>query len=162
VVKKYLKIALIIVLIANLSGCAELRRKLIKKKKSRKEEISFYRVEEYKTKPLAERYDEHYMLWHNWHLDLLRMEGTSHLRDLRAANEVLRHLTEMRDLLEQEKASELNVQIEQMEGVIAKLKREKRDVAEDVRSRRLLEKIERIIINDFTYNRIKGYIKESE
>ena len=161
-VNRYAKIALIIILVTNLSGCAELRRKFIRQKKPRQRETASYRVEEYRPRPPHERYDEHYMLWHNWHLELLRTEGTSHLRDIKAINEALRHLTEMRDLLEEEKAAELNIQIQQMEALSAKLEREKGDIIEDVHSRRVLEKIERIIINNFTYNRMQDYIKESE
>jgi hypothetical protein len=156
---KFFITALFIILIINISGCAELRRKFIRKKKPRKEEASFYRVEEYGLKPPHERYQDHYILWHNWHLDLLRAEATSHLRDIRAANEALRHLTEMRDLLVDEKAEELNVQVKQLEELAGRIKVKKIDIIKDLRSRKRAEKIERVIINMFTYNRMKDYIK---
>ena len=161
-IKKYLKIALILIIAINITGCAELRRKFVRKKKPRSEEYSFYRVEEYRPKPPHERYQEHFVLWHNWHLDLARTEGTSHLRDLRAANEVMKHLTAMRDLLEEEKAKELDVQIEQMEELVAKLKKTRKDIIKDIRGRKTVEKVERIIINNFTYTRMQDYIKSEE
>ncbi len=157
-----LKLILIVVLITNLGGCAELRRKFIRKKKPKKEEFSFYRPEEYKAKPPHERYQEHYILWHNWHLDLERMEGTSHLRDMRSLDESLRHLTAMRDLLEEEKAKELDVQVKHMETVKEKIKKTKKDVVKDPHSRKVIERVERIIINSFTYNRMKDYIKSDD
>ncbi len=158
-VKNYLKLALLIVLIINLSGCAELRKKFVRKKKPRKEEVSFYRVEEYKVQPPHGRYQDHYVLWHNWQLDLERMEGTSHLRDLRSLNESLRHLTVMRDLLEDEKAEELDIQIKYTEGLREKLKKTKKDIVKDPHSRKLIERIGRIVVNNFSYNRMKDYIK---
>lgn len=158
-VKNYLKLALIIVLIANICGCAELRKKFVRKKKPRKEEVSFYRVQEYKPRPPHERYQDHYVLWHNWQLDLERMEGTSHLRDIRSLNESLRHLTAMRDLLEDEKAKGLDIQIKYTEGLREKLKKTKKDIAKDPHSRKLIERIGRIVVNNFSYNRMKDYIK---
>ncbi len=161
-IRYYLKIALIIFLVLNICGCAELRRKFIRKKKPKKEEFSFYAPEQYKPRPPHERYQEHYILWHNWHLDLARMEGTSHLRDMRSLNESLRHLTAMRDLLEEEKAKELDVQVKHMETVKEKIKKTKKDVVKDPHSRKVIEKVERIIINSFTYNRMKDYIKSDD
>lgn len=158
-IKNWLKVALIIILILNISGCAELRRKFIRKKESKKEEVSFYRIEEYKAKPPHERYEEHYVLWHNWHLELERPEGTSYLKDIDAISEALRHLTAMRDLLQEEKAKELGIEIEQMETILARLKEKKKNVMKDVYSRRLVEKIRRVIVNNFSYKRAKDYIK---
>ncbi len=158
-IKPYLRVLLIIVLIANICGCAELRRKFVRKRKPRKEEVSFYRVEEYKPKPPHERYQDHYVLWRNWQLDLERMEGTSHLRDIRSLNESLRHLTVMRDLLEDEKAEELDIQIKYTEELLEKLKKTKKDIVKDPHSRKLIERIGRVVVNNFSYNRMKDYIK---
>lgn len=157
--KNCLKIALVFVLITNICGCAELRRKFIRKRKPKKEEFSFYRPEEYKPKPPHERYQDCYILWRNWQLDLERTEGTSHLRDITALNESLRHLTAMRDLLVDEKAEELDVQIKHLESLLEKLKKTKRDIVKDPHSRKLAERTGRVIVNNFSYNRMKDYIK---
>ena len=149
-IKSWVKIALIAILIFNVSRCAELRRKFVRKKEHKKEDVSFYRVEEYRPKPPAERYQEHYMLWNNWHLDLERTDGTSRLRDLNAANEALRHLTTMRDLLIEDKAKELDVRIEEMKEILVYLKERRRDVMADTRTRKTIERLGRIIINNFT------------
>lgn len=159
-IRYYLRITFIIFLVINICGCAEVRRKFIRKGKPRREEVSFYRIEEYKTKPPHERYQDHYILWHNWHLDLERTEGTSHLRDINSANEALRHLTAMRDLLKEEKAEELEIQIKYMERLLAKLKKEKKDIVKDVHSRKLLERVGRIVVNNFSYNRMRNCIKD--
>ena len=75
--KHYLKLVLILFLAMNISGCAELRKKFIRKKKPREEERAFYRAEEYRPRPARERYYDHYVFWRNWQLDLERMEGTT-------------------------------------------------------------------------------------
>ena len=161
-IKNYLRIALIVILIANTVGCAELRRKFVRKKEHRKEDASFYRIQEYGAKPPHESYQEHYMLWYNWHLDLERTDGTSRLRDINAANEALRHLTTMRDLLVEDKAKELDVRIEEMYEILARLKKRRRDIMEDTRSRKIIERLGRILINNFPYSRMKEYIKVDE
>ena len=158
-VKNCLRIAFIVFLILNISGCAELRRKFVRKKNHKKEAVSFYSPEEYKPKPPHESYQEHYVLWRNWHLDLERTEGTSHLRDIRAANEAIKHLTAMRSLLQEEKAKGLDIQIGEMGALLARLKEKKKDIVKDVHSRRMLEKIGRVVVNNFSYNRMKNYIK---
>jgi len=156
--KRYLKSVFILLIIMNITGCAELRRKFIRKKKPTKEEHSFYRVEEYGLAPVDERYHDHYVFWRNWQLDLERMEGTSHKRDITAVNESLRHLTEMRDMLMEEKAAELNIQIKKMEALAAELKTRRIDFTKDMRSRRTIERTGRVIVNNFSYNRMKDHL----
>lgn len=157
--RKLLKIILIFALVSSVCGCAELRRKFIRKKKPTKEEFSFYRPEQYNPKPPHERYQDSYVLWRNWQLDLERTEGTSHLRDLNALHEILRHLTAMRDLLKDEKAVELGVQIKHMDSLLEKLKKTRRDIIKDPHSRKLVERVGRVIVNNFSYNRMRDYIK---
>lgn len=157
--KRWLWAALVLFLVINLAGCAELRRKFIRKTEPRKAERLFYRVEDYKTAPSHERYMEHYVLWHNWQLDLERTESTSHLRDLNAANEALKHLTAMRDLLVEEKAKALDIEVGHMNEILAFLKDNRRDVMEDTKSRRTIERMGRVIVNNYSYNRMKKYIK---
>ena len=160
-IRNCLRVALIFVLIANIYGCAQLQRKFIPKRKPKKEEYSFYHPEEYKPRPPHERYQKHYKLWHNWHLELERTDATSHLKDVMSVTEALRHLTSMRDLLEEEKANELQKQIDDLEAVLEKMKEKKRDVMKDAHSRRIIGKVERIIINKFSYNKMEDYIRHN-
>ena len=157
--KNFFKILLIIALIANLAGCAELQRKFTRKKEPKKQDYSFYRVEEYQSKPPHERYAEHFMLWRNWQGDLERTSGTSHLRDLNSANEALRHLTAMRDLLQDEQAQELGIEIEKMEKLTERIKYTKSDIITDVHSRRMVERIGRLIMTKFSYKNMRDHIK---
>jgi len=155
----YLKILLIVMLAVNIAGCTQLKRTFTRKSDRDREEHSFYRIEEYRQKPPHQLYQESYILWHNWHMDLLRMEGTSRKRDITATIEALKHLTAMRDLLVEEKAKELDLQIAKMEGILERLKKRRRNVKDDTLSRRTIERLERVIINMYTYRKMKDYIK---
>lgn len=150
---------MIIILAVNLAGCTQLKRKFTRKSDRDREEHSFYRIEQYRQKPPHELYQESYILWHNWHMDLLRTEGTSRKRDISAATEALKHMTVMRDLLVEEKAKEFDVCIAEMEGILERLKGRRRNVREDTLSRRTIERLERVIINMYTYGKMKDYIK---
>lgn len=154
-----IRVVFIAVLALNVAGCAELRRKFTPKSKPTEYEPSFYRIKQYQPKPPHERYQESYILWHNWHTDLLRTEGTSRKRDINAATEALRHLTAMRDLLVEEKAKELDGPVADMEAVLERLKARRRNVLEDTQSRKTIERLERVIINMYSYGRMKNYIK---
>ena len=156
-----IEILLIVLLVINAAGCAELRRKFTRKKQPKREPISFYRVEEYQPKNAHERYQDHYVFWRNWHLDLERTDGSSFRKDMTAMDESLRHLTAMRDLLRDEKAKELDAQIAKLELIREKMKSRKRDVMKDVHSRRTIERAGRIVVNNFSYNMASEYIKDS-
>jgi len=160
--RKMLKAVLIIALAFGLCGCAELGRKFIRKKDPKKEKVSFYSPEEYRPKPAPERYQEHFMLWRSWHSDMERMGESSHLRDMNSASEALRHLTAMRDLLEEERALKLDEQIRHIEKLKNRLKKSKKDITKDPHSRRLLERVGRVITNNFSYNRMREYIKSGD
>ncbi len=140
-------------------GCAKLKRKFTPKRKPKPTEYSFYSEREYEPKSPQELYQEHYVLWHNWHLEMERMDTMNYKRVLFSANECLKHLTAMRDLLVEEKAEELDLQIVQLQEVIDRIKTRNRTASGDVRIRRILEKIGRVIINDFTYNRMEPFLK---
>jgi len=167
----FLKIAFLIILTFYLSGCAELSRKFTRKNPHKKETVSFYSVEEYKTKSPAERYRDHYVYWRNWHLDLERTDGSGFKRDMTAMDETLRHLTAMRDLLADEKAQGLTERINDLETIRDKMKRRRHDVMKDPHVRKIIERSGRVIVNNFSYNAVKeflinedvdGAVKESE
>lgn len=160
--KNFLKITLIIAMVIGLTGCGELARKFIRKSSPKKEEYAFYQVEEYKAKPALQRYQNHYILWHNWQAELVRSEGTSYLRDIMSANEALKHLTSMRDLLADEQAKKLDIEIADLESVIDNIEKRRKCVKDSVSNRRTVERVERIVLAEFSYKRMYKYIKAEE
>lgn len=160
--KNFLKIALISIIVTNLTGCGELAKKFIRKKSPKKEDYSFYQIEEYKAKPAPIRYQNHYTLWHNWHTELERSDPTSYSRDIMSANQALEHLTAMRDLLTEDQAKKLDAQIKDMKSVIEDMQKSHECIKDSVRNRRSVERIGRIVLDEFSYRRMRNYIKSED
>jgi len=158
----FIKIILIVAMITSLTGCGELAKKFIRKPTPKKEEYSFYQVEEYKAKPAPVRYQNHYILWHNWHTELERSEGTAYSRDVMSANESLKHLTAMRDLLTEEEAKKLDPQINDIKSVIEDIEKRHECIKDSVRNRRTVERVGRIVLDEFSYRRMQKYIKTED
>ncbi len=145
-----------------LCGCRELKRKFIPKKEAETFEPAFYDVTPYTPKPAPARYREHYVLWHNWHMELQRDEGMTQARYLRAINESIRHLEEMSGLLTKEKADALVQQIEKMRTVREELREHRRDIARNPRYRHIINKVERIILNNYSFHKMESFICDTE
>lgn len=161
-IKTFLKIALIITMTVTLAGCGELARKFTRKKAPKEESYSFYQVEEYKAKPAPDRYRNHYILWHNWHSELERSEETAYSRDIMSAKQAFDHLVAMRDLLTDEQAKKLDVQINDMKSVIDDMQKRHECIKDSVRNRRSVERIGRIVLDEFSFRRMKNYIKSED
>lgn len=88
--KKLLTYLLILLLVFN-SGCHALRRKFIRKKKSKKETAVYVDFKEYPTKPSREAYIDYYLFVRGWLDELLAAlrKGISHKRQRRAISEVI-------------------------------------------------------------------------
>jgi hypothetical protein len=157
-----LSLALLVALTTGLAGCGELSKKFIRKKPPKKEEYSFYQVDEYKAKPAPVRYQNHYILWHNWHTELERSEETSYSRDVMSANEALQHLTAMMDLLTEEQAKKLDRQISDMRSVVDDMQNRHECIKDSVRNRRTVERVGRMVLDEFSYKRMQKFIKTED
>ena len=157
--KNTIKLVLIAVLMTSLSGCADILKKFIPKKKEGRADYSFYQVEDYKPRPAPERYVKNYTLWHNWHIELERPDDTNYIRDVFNANESLKYLIAMRDLLQDEQAKKLDVQINEMNGVIERIEKRHERVKDNVNNQRTVERVGRIVQDEFSYKRMQKYIK---
>lgn len=159
---KFIQVVLIVLFVISLGGCADILRKFTPKKKDEKPDYSFYQVEEYKPRPAPERYVKNYILWHNWHRELERADETNYTRDIFNANESLKHLTAMRDLLYEEEAKKLDVRIEEMKSVIERMKTRLERVRDNVSYLRAVERVGRIVQDEFSYKRMQKYIKAED
>lgn len=156
---KFIKLVLIAALITGLSGCADILRKFTPKKKPEKADYSFYQVEDYKPRPAPERYVKNYILWHNWHAELERTDDTNYTRDIFNINESLRHLTAMRALLGEEQAKKLDVQIDDMKAVMERMRARMECVKDNANNRRIVARVGRVVQDEFSYGRMRNYIK---
>ncbi len=158
----FIKIVLIVIVMTGLSGCADILKKFTPKKKADKADYSFYQVEDYKPRPAPERYVKNYILWHNWHIEMERPDDTTYIRDVFNANESLKHLIAMRDLLQDEQAKKLDVQINEMKSVIARIEKRHERVKDNVNNQRTVERVGRIVQDEFSYKRMQKYIKTED
>ncbi len=62
----------------------------------------------------------------------------------------------------EKEAAELQVQIGYIESVLKDVQAGKVDIIKDTRTRRTIERVERIIINSFSYARMKSHIRTEE
>lgn len=160
--KNFTKIVLIFAMISVLSGCGELAKKFIRKNQPKKEGYSFYQVEEYKAKPAPVRYQNHFILWHNWHSELERSEDVSYSKDILSADESMKHLTAMRDMLTDEEAKKIDIQIKDLQFVINDMKKRHECVKDSVRNRRIVERVDRVVQDEFSFGRMRKYIKAED
>jgi hypothetical protein len=159
VIKNVIKLILLIALIAGISGCAEIIKKFTPKKKAEKADYSFYQIEDYKPRPAPERYVKNHTLWHNWHRELERVDETNCTRDLFNAKESLKYLLAMRDLLMEEQAKKLDVQINDMKEVIDYIEKRKECIKDNVHNMHTIERIDRVVEGEFCYKHMQKYIK---
>ncbi|MBU4377218.1 MAG: hypothetical protein KKD29_07095 [Candidatus Omnitrophica bacterium] len=160
--KKFLLIWCVVLMVIVLAGCGDIMKKFVRKKDPGKEDYSFYQVEDYKPRPAPERYVKNYILWHNWHAELERTDDTNYTRDVFNLNESLKYLTAMRDLLDEEEAKKLDVQINDMQAVMERMKNRMECVKDNTNNRRIVARVGRVVQDEFSYKRMRKYIKTDE
>ncbi|RKY42656.1 MAG: hypothetical protein DRP85_01950 [Candidatus Makaraimicrobium thalassicum] len=144
-----------------LSGCAQIKDKFVRKPKEEKGIAKRYRpVREYDVRPSLELYTKRYIFWKNWHKELLSVLGdANHKKKVVAAEQGLSNLLDMQNMLVDEKAGELQKLIDEMAGIETALKTEKVTRGTEVRMRKKLESLGRQIKREFSYNKMRGYIR---
>ncbi len=145
------------------SGCAQLREKFVRKSKEDEEPAArrYYAVKAYDVHPSLELYTKRYIFWKNWHSELLAvLMHTNHKKTVVAAEQTLSNLMDMQGMLVDEKAEDLQVSIDEMAGIEEKIKSERITKGNEVRMRRKLETLERKIKRDFSYTRMRGFIRD--
>ena len=145
------------------SGCAQLRDKFVRKRKEDEEPAArrYYAVKEYDVRPSLELYTKRYIFWKNWHSELLAvLVHASHKKTVVAAEQTLSNLMDMQRMLVDKKAEDLQGSIDEMAGIEEEIKNERITKGNEVRMRRKLETLERRIKRDFSYTKIRGFIRD--
>ena len=143
------------------SGCAEMRDKFIRKPKEEKRPMKRYQpVKEYDVRPNLELYTKRYVFWKNWHRELLSvLRDDNHKKKVVAAEQELSNLMDMQSMLVDEKADQLQKCVDEMTEIEMTLKKEKVTSGNEVRIRRQLESLGREIKKKFSYNKVRGFIR---
>jgi len=146
------------------SGCAQLKDKFVPKAKKKDEAVSTKRylaVREYDVHPTMELYTKRYIFWKQWHKELLSvMDGRNHKKTVVAVEQEVSNLMSMRDMLTDEKGDKLGVLLDELIGIENEIKTNRVTRGNKVRIRRKLESLGRGIKKDYTYNKMKGFIRD--
>ena len=159
-VLKFLPYIALLVLLANLSGCAELKRKFTPKKKPKPIRRVYNRVEKYDIKPSMELYEKHYIFWINWHRELLETLGENFKSDVKCSQEITANTEDMATLLVDKMAAGLTPHVEALRKVEIIIDKRNMTKANETRIRRILEREYRAIKRKFSPKEMKDYIRK--
>ncbi len=156
--KQFLTTLLILMLAAELAGCATVQRKFTRKKKEPKHVAAAVYLEE---APVQKKYSNeyyyktHFTLWKSWHGELLDQLGGNSKKVARCAQETYGHLTELYRYLMPEKQAELKPTLDSLTKLCRRLEGGTLSQSEEGGARVELEKLKRIVSNNFYYDKVK-------
>jgi hypothetical protein len=145
-----------------ITGCADLRQKFIpKKKEDESSTMHYYAVREYDIKPSLELYTKRYVYWKNWQKEILDViDNRNHKKIVVALEQAVSNLIDMRNMLVEKKAAELQTYIDEMTDIEMSVKEQRMTRGTKVRIRRKLESLGKQIKRHFSYNKVGGYIAD--
>jgi hypothetical protein len=142
-------------------GCDAFVRKFTRKPKKENlpEQELVLAPEEYKAPQVTkeELYRQYLLYWKSWQDELitsLSYDGTNHKKQVDCANESIKNIKSLRELLSTEKQKKLDTYIAQLENL-------KESVSKDtygdniIVNRTTAERIKRNILRDFSYRKVK-------
>lgn len=153
-----------VLIAAALSGCASMQRKFTRKKKEEpKRSVVYIDEGQYKKKFSNDYYyKSHYTLWKSWQSDWMDLLGGNNKKLERAAQETVGHLESLHGYLKDEKAAELAPMLEELKKMRVQVESGHPSRSEQPAMRGDLERLKRLVANDFYYDRIKDDLKSDE
>lgn len=159
--KKLIILILLISVLVNLTGCEAFRKKFTRKKKEPVKMPRIYQVKKYEKKPTPELYKKHYAFWSGWQSELAKVLGENHKKDMRCIEEIMGNLSDMRNMLVEEKAKPLDAHIIKLSKVKDMIFGEELTQWNSSYIKRALEREDRAIRRGFNYNKVKDHLKKS-
>ncbi|MBD3426066.1 MAG: hypothetical protein GF409_02395 [Candidatus Omnitrophica bacterium] len=155
-----LVVTLIMVLV--LTSCAQLSEKFIPKKKKEPETGRRYKaVRTYDIKPNLDLYTKRYIFWKNWHRETMNVIRDSNQKKIQVSLEQeISNLLDMKRMLVDEKAEELQTYINEIIEVESKVKEERVTQGNRVRIKKKLQNAGRGIKRNFSYNEMRDFIRD--
>lgn len=143
------------------AGCATVKKKFTRKANQAPARPVIYAEKEY-VKPYTNEYyyTSNFNMWKTWHEELVNTAQVNAKLLTRAGGEAVSRLKAMQGYLDEPKAGELGIQIEQLERAIADIER-----GADVRTgqtRFILDKTLRVVKSNFYTDDVKPWIKKDE
>ena len=159
--RKWICGALLLVMCMECAGCASVQKKFTRKKKepAHVPAVIYFDETPYQKKySNSYTYKTHYMFWRSWHSDLLDQLGGNRKKIARSAQEAYGHLDQMQKLLLPEKRSFLQPELDSFKVILDRINSNNYSESEEGGMRAELEKIRRLVSNDFYFDKIKDQI----
>ncbi len=156
--KKWVGFFLVLVMAMNVAGCASVQKKFTRKKKEPRHVPAVVYLEEgtYQKKySNVYYYKTHFTFWKSWQDELINQLGGNGKKVSRTASEALGHLQEMNHYLTPVKQEELKSQLDALTKIAQRIESGGYPDSEVGGIRVELEKIRRIVSNNFYYDKIK-------
>jgi hypothetical protein len=149
----------LIAALLGLTGCGTLQKKFTRPKKTPAHAASVVYFDQgpYEKQYSNEYfYKNHYTLWKTWHEELLKdLTGNSKKRR-RSAEEAYSHLEQMGNYLQPEKRAKLKTLADILDSYRWKFERGFYSPADAGNTRVELEKVKRLVANDFYFDKVKN------
>lgn len=144
-----------------LSGCAQLRDKFIRQRKTDAHKRAGYQpVRAYDVRPTLDMYATRYIYWKSWHDELISvLDDSNHKKKVVAIREAISNLFSMQRMLEDDKAEELQACIDRLAVLQDTIDHARLTGANVIRMRRELEVVGRQIIREFSHTKMSGHIR---
>ncbi|NQT23283.1 MAG: hypothetical protein HQ579_07615 [Candidatus Omnitrophica bacterium] len=152
-------IILILILTLNLTGCAQLRKKFIRKKKVQEALPHYERIMKYDVSPSIELYTKHYVYWRSWHREAVVLLGKNIKKDKRCIREMISNLEDMKSMLDDEEGDKLEKHIAVLRKIESDIKKGSLTLATKTRMRMVLEREFTLIKRDFSYAKMDSHIR---
>ncbi len=158
--KKGVVAVLILSLVFSLAGCASVQKKFTRKKKEKYQpSVIFLEETTYQKKYSNDYYYKtHFTMWRTWHDELIQQLGGNSKKLRRCAQETYNHLTEMNRYLTPEKQGELQPILNTVAQITKRIDNGTVSSSEIGTVRVELEKMRRLVTNDFYYDKVKDFL----
>ncbi|MFH1519108.1 MAG: hypothetical protein ABIE75_00865 [Candidatus Omnitrophota bacterium] len=146
---------LLIAILSLTSGCQNVRKKFIRKKKYKKEVPVYVNFKDYSGKPSRNAYVNYYLFVRGWLEDLTEAlkKGISNKRQRRAVNQAIMNLEEIITFYNPEGKEKIYPLYEELQGLRETMEKEP-NMSETKRNAlvRKIERLKRRLEKDFNYN----------
>jgi hypothetical protein len=144
-----------------LAGCGPAwKKKFVRKRAPRQpDQVLVYEAQDYQKEPNADLYKKHFIFWRAWQEELVVRMGNNPKADVRAFEEALKNLDDMKRCLKEAKAAELDIYIQQLRAFYDTYKSEELDV---VRAHQMSQDLDRMMVKmdkQFRFSKVKDSIK---
>ena len=163
--RRKLALGLTVFFLAGLTGCSTisstLPKKFIRKKKEPLHTAAVMSLDQgpYQRQFSNEYYYKtHFTLWKTWHDDMISNLGGNSKKLQRASEDAYSHLEQMSRYLKPEKKAQLDPLVAELDAYRKKFEQGNYSRTEAGAMRPELEKIGRLVANDFYYDKVKDQI----